>query len=187
MGLFIAPHLRPERFGVSVTQRVYYGPVGTDGTFTPADAVVYSVYCGRARGSDALQYVRGMVRTGASGATTTTEIGIGTTPSGPNAASQTLTVVAATATVSGLTATPGFMFNTSAFTYRPTPGTHLWAMFRTLYSTKPVVFGVAIDMGSGNILTTAAGAALAAGNTYVGAVPAAAIGTIGPNLRITLD
>jgi hypothetical protein len=163
-------------------------PVVTAGTedFITISGTAYYIYVGRTVQATTLAYVQFHVTTAGAGAQTA-EVGLFSTPVAPSKSAQTLTKIVATGTVDSTTTT-GMKRNTTTFAQSVPGGTHLWAAIRTaMATTQPKTWGLAGDYSEGHILTTTGGGALTGLTTASGSLVAIAVGTVAPDLHVTLD
>lgn len=163
-----------------------HGPLAT-GTLLLISGTAYFVFLGRVATAFIPKYVKGMCGTIGSGSQTA-ELGLFSTPLPPNGASQSVTKIEATDTITALTGT-GVKQNSSAFTTSVAAGTYLWAGMRTaMATTQPTMQALLRDYGRGNILTTAASGALTGAGPWTGATIAATAATAeSPYLWWALD
>lgn len=183
-GVSAAPNL--YTLSPSDSQRVFRAPLGAGGTFTLIEDTAYFVYVGQVPACTP-KYVEFQVTTVGTGAQTA-EVGLFSTPSAPNKASQSLTKLTADGTVDTLTVGTGMKRNTSAFSTAIADGTHLWAGIRTAMATnEPTLRGIELDFAQGYVLTTAKAGALTGSGPWTGALTAGSAVTVGPTLRVTLD
>lgn len=153
------------------------------GAATTADKA-YWVYVGRTARPITAAKVKFQVTTGGTGAQTA-EIAIATSGDGPNAAAQTLTVVAASGTLDDLTGT-GVMGNTTSLAYQLSELTHVWIGFReNMASGRPQLYGHTFDASTGSILSTATAGVLTVGTSYTGALITAAVTWQAPALFLS--
>lgn len=161
--------------------------VGT--SFTTISGTAYFVYLGRVAAAFTPKHVEFLVGTAGAGAQTA-EVGIFSTPSGPNKASQSVTKLEASGTITSLITT-GVKRNTTPFVTLVAAGTHLWAGIRTaMATTQPGIGGLTQDMSQGRILSTAASGVLTGTGPWTGAI--IAVGTylnttLCPDLRLVVD
>lgn len=149
-------------------------------------ATAYFVYMGRTTKILTPQYVEFFVSTIGAGAQVA-EVGLFSTPLGPNNAGQSLTKIVSTGTVDGLTGT-GMKRNSAPFATQVPAGTHLWAGIRTaMATTQPTIESLCKDFSEGAVLTTAGAGVLTGAGPFTGAQIAAAVGPIAPDLRVRLD
>lgn len=153
--------------------------------FLTLTGVAYFVYVGQEGGAAVTRnFVECQVITIGAGAQVA-ELGLFSSPSGPNKAGQSLTKRASTGTISSLTAL-GVVRNTVAFATSIPAGTHLWAGIRTaMATTQPTFVSLAYDMAQGRILSTAAAGVLTGTGPFAGAIIAAAAAQQAPDLRVT--
>ena len=183
-GVSAAPNL--YTLSPSDSQRVFRSPLGAGGTFTLIEDTAYFVYVGQVPACTP-KYVEFQVTTAGSGAQTA-EVGLFSTPSAPNKASQSLTKLVADGTLDNLASGTGIRRNTSAFSTAIADGTHLWAGVRTAMATnEPTLRGIELDFAQGYVLSTATAGALTGTGPWTGALTAGGTVTIGPTLRVTLD
>lgn len=131
------------------------------------------------------KFVRFQVSTAGIGAQTA-EIGLFSTPVGPNGAGQSLSKLVSTGTVADLTTT-GAKSNSSAFSTSIPAGTHLWAGLRTSMATSQITCpGLAIDINCGFILQVVSASALTGAGPWTGALIPVNIAADAPLLRVTL-
>lgn len=146
--------------------------------------VAYWIYCGLVVNAKTAAFVRFTVGTGGTGAQTA-EVALCSSPLPPNGAGQTLTKIAANATLTALTGT-GAMANTVTFAQAIPARTHLWAGIRTaLASSQPAFLGITGDAGTGQVLSTAAAGVLTAAGPFVGALIADTGVWMAPRLVVT--
>ena len=171
----------------SCTQRILMSPLGPGSAgFLLISGTAYFVYLGRVTAAFTPKYVEFHVSTIGAGAQTA-EVGFFSTPSTANKSGQSLTKIVSTGTVDSLTST-GVKRNTSAFSTSVSAGTHLWAGIRTaLATTQPTLWGLAIDMGQGQVLITTSASALTGTGPWTGAIITASTSVICPDLRGLLD
>ena len=184
-----------NRFGTSIEpgngERVFRPTnLTAGGNFTQASGVANCEYIGRVEPAAGItiQRINFPVATGGSG-TQAAELAIFTTPSAPNGASQVLTKLVATGTITSLTTT-GVKQNTSPFATVAPQNAHLWLCLRIQMGTTQPVLGlgnILQDMGTGQILTVAAPGALTGVTTMTGAVVTEAGVSEGVVLIGTLD
>lgn len=162
------------------------GP-GGQSTLLLVSGTAYFVFLGVVVKDFTPAYCKFHVSTAGAGAQTA-EVGFFSTPLPPNAASQVLTKLVSTGTITSLTAT-GVKQNSSAFTTKVVRGTNLWAGVRTaMATTQPTPNAFNRDYARGNILTTAAAGALTDAGPWTGATIAATTGTgEGPVMFWALD
>jgi hypothetical protein len=154
--------------------------------FLLISGTAYFVYLGMTTSPFVAKFVEFHVSTGGSGAQTA-EVGFFSSSVSPNKANQSLSKIISTGTVDSLTST-GVERNTNAFTNTIPAGTHLWAGIRTaMATTQPTLWGLAIDMGQGQILSTASAGALTGTGPWTGAIITASTSGICPDLRGTLN
>lgn len=184
----------PASLTLRSNQRVLKPDIFPNNTFTPTAAVAYFLYVGQTMRATVIKKVRILQNT-VNGATTSVgEFGVFTTPLAPNgSAGQTLTPTAAfSATIGDLTdaTQPSLKGNASDFSTSHAAGLHLWIGVRLNCATaQPTCLGVAGDVGSGNLLITAAAAAFDGATTYAGVLPTlgTGLGALGPMLVGMLD
>lgn len=146
----------------------------------------YFVYVGRVVKTFTPQHVAAYCRSVGS-VVQTAELGLFSTSAAPNQSGLSFTKIEATGTISSLLST-GFIRNTSAFSTSVAAGTYLWAGMRTAMSvSQPTMIGVAQDFGEGYCQSTATAGALTNAGPWTGAVSAASLTAIGPDLRIEID
>jgi hypothetical protein len=172
----------------SASQRIFMSClVPGNAGFLLLTGVAYFAYLGRTNKAITPKYIEFHVSTIGAGAQTA-EVGFFSSPLAPNkAASQSLSKLVSTGTVDALTST-GVKRNTSAFSTSIPAGTHLWAGIRTaMATTQPTIWGLAIDMNQGEVLSTASAGVLTAAGPWTGAKIAASTAAICPDLRGTMD
>jgi hypothetical protein len=146
----------------------------------------YFVYLGMVINSIIVKYVEFHVSTAGGGAQTV-EVGLFSSPLAPNKANQSVSKIISTGTVDSLTGT-GVKRNTAAFTNTIPVGTHLWAGIRTaMAAAQPTIFGLAIDMAQGQVLSTSSAGVLTGTGPWTGAIIAASTSAICPDLRGVLS
>ena len=126
---------------------------------------------------------------GAGAGAQTAEVCCASTPSAPNRANQTVTVLSAitNANITTLTTT-GLKTQTGGSFSAVPAGTHLWIGIRTaMATTQPSIYGLYFDNGQGAVLRTAGASAFAASNTYTGSVQTATDNPMSPSLQLSLD
>lgn len=167
--------------------RQFQSTLSNHGTaFLLLTGVAYFVYVGQVVAAVTPKFVEVQVTTIGAGAQTA-EVGLFSSPLGPNKAGQSLTKLTATGTVDALTAL-GVKRNTTAFTTPIAAGTHLWAGMRTaMATTQPTCIALGYDMAGGRILSTAAAGVLTGAGPFAGAIIAASAAQVCPDLRVTLD
>lgn len=172
--------------GMDPHQRIFTHPYALrNGTCIFDSDFAYFIYMGRvAVVTMTIQYVCFRV-TSAGGGAQTAEVGLFSTPSAPNGASQTVTKLTATGSLDSLT-TNGYKANSSAFSYNIAGGTHLWAGIRTaMATTQPTTNAIQRhEDTSGSVLVTATAGALTGSGPWTGDLPA---GEQIPDLIVTLD
>lgn len=152
-------------------------------------ATNYMVYIGRQATPFTSAKVDFAVTTVAVG-TQAAEVGIFTSPLPPQRAAQTLTCVAANASLADLTAGTGVFSTTLA--YSPgghESGQHLWVGCRFAFTstpTQPQLYGLTGDFGEGAILSLTSSGVIAVGTTYAGALIAHSVAWQCPDLRLCL-
>ena len=141
-------------------QRIFRSVLGNSATaFTMISGTAYFVYVGRTTKAVTPKYVEFHVTSAGVGAQTA-EVGLYSTSSAPNKATQSLAKLVSTATVDDLTTT-GMKRNTSAFATSIPADTHVWAAIRVaMATTQPDIVGLINDMSQGHILALAGSAAL---------------------------
>ena len=168
-----------KRFIVGLeTQPRFGGPQGAlgSGTLALVSGTAYFVYLGRAPATFTPAYVKGFCGSAGSGSQTA-EIGLFSSPSGPNAAGQTLTKIEATGSITSLTGT-GVKQNTGAFTTSVPAGTHLWAGIRVVMGTgQPTFNALNRDYARGSVLVTAGAGALTGSSSFSGSLVTASAAT----------
>jgi len=174
---------------MDLDSRIFQSRLNQPAAITMIADTAYFIYLGRTVQDMTPKFVEFYVTTGGSGAQTA-ELGLFSTPSAPNKASQTVTKIQAMNSFNALLTGTGYFRNNVAFSTLVTKGTHLWAGFRTNMGTsQPAPWGVGGDLSEGRILTTAGAGALTAAGPWTGAVAAllAPSSAQGPDLRVTLD
>jgi len=175
---------------IDAVQRIFMSRLPNVGVaFTTLTGTAYFVYVGKLAIDLTPKFVEFWVSTAGTGAQTA-EVGLFSSPAGPNKAGQTLTKLVSTGTVDSLT-TAGIKRNTSAFATSIAAGTHLWAGIRTaMATTQPAVGGLVQDNSQGHALSTGAAGALTGAGPWSGAIialPSYLNSTVAPELRVTLD
>lgn len=101
------------------------------------------------------------------------EMGLFSTPSGPNQAAQTLTKLSASGTLTDMTAgTPPLIIRTAALNYAVLPGTHLWVASRfACGGTQPTFAEGVSHTGLAEVLYATSIAALTGLSTVAGTSP----------------
>ena len=101
----------------------------------------------------------------------TAEVCVASTPEPPNGASQQLTKIVASGTLSSLTV-DGVCKNTTPFDYdMPDTLTHLWCGIRTaMGSNEPIFVSHGFDMNFGKVFQTVAAGALTGAGPWTGAL-----------------
>lgn len=164
-------------------QRGFRSALPNIGTITVASARAYFVYVGRTTREITTARIAYFVATVADGGTPA-EVGLFSTPSAPNRASQTLTKIAA-ASASGLAS---LKTQTTAVVATIPAGTHLWVALRDASATTRVTLrGLGYDLLDGSCLITSSATALTSGTTYAGTIPADATTSTAPDLAVYLD
>jgi hypothetical protein len=173
--------------GLDVDSRVFRSRLSNHATaFLMVSGTSYFVYVGRTTAAITPKFVELHVATIGAGAQTA-ELGLFSTPLGPNKAAQSLTKLVSTATIGALTSL-GMVRNTSAFAASVPAGTHLWAGVRTaMATTQPSPVALAYDMAQGSVLSAAASGVLTGAGPFSGAIIAASTAQICPDLRVTMD
>lgn len=168
-------------------QNIFNSQLPTIAGALTASGTAYWVYIGRAAKDLAVKKVISLL-TVVGTSTQVAEVALASSPSAPNRAAQTLTVLQARGTLSDLTATANApKFNTSDFDIVVPSTTHLWAGIRiAMAGTQPTLFGLSFDASSGQVLSTAASGVLTAGTSYSGALIASAITWQAPALSVSL-
>lgn len=155
---------------------------------TIISGTAYFVYVGYTAVAITPQFVEFENTTGGTGAQTA-ECGLFSTPNPPNkSASQSLTKLVATGTLTALTGT-GMMRNNAAFATQVAAGTHLWAGVRiAMATTQPVTLSLGGDMSEGFVLSLVGSGALTGAGPFTGSLITLS-GTVGvcPDVRVTLD
>lgn len=139
---------------------------------TVTSGTAYWVFLGHTSRPVNAQQIYFFVSTVAAG-TRVQELVIASTPSAPNRANQTVTVLSVANATGDYTAATGVFTNTTAFNYIVPAATYLWVGCRfalTNTPTQPTIPGLTLDQGRGEILTTAASGVLTAGSTYTGSI-----------------
>lgn len=167
--------------------RVFRSALSNHATpFLLVSGVAYFVYLGRTTAAITPKFVELHVSTVGVGSQTA-ELGLFSSPAAPSKAGQSLTKLVSTATLGALTSL-GVVRNTSAFATSVPAGTHLWAGVRTaLATTQPTCLGLGYDLAQGLILSTAAAGVLTGTGPFAGAIIAASVSQVAPDLRVTLD
>jgi hypothetical protein len=158
---------------------------GAAGFLLIADTA-YFVFIGRLAVPTIPKFVEFQVSVAGVGSQTA-EVGLFSTPLGPNKGGQVLTKLVSTGTVDSLIST-GMKRNTAAFATEIPIGTFLWAGVRTnMGTTQPTVWGLGLDNAEGMILATTTAGVLTAAGPWTGSIIAAVTTVIAPDIRITLD
>ena len=143
------------------------------------------VYLGKTAAAAVWKYVKFRVSTAGAG-TQTAEVGLFSSTSAPNGAAQTLTKLWADGTLTALTAT-GIGRNSTASAISVPAGTHLWAACRfAMATTQPTLAVLTDDWQLGYALQATSSAALTSLTTVTPSLTAA-VQTIFPDLRATMD
>lgn len=168
------------------SQRVFKSPLSSVGTLLLISGTAYFVYLGKTTLAITPKFVELHVGTIGAGAQVA-EIGLFSTPTAPSKAAQSLTKLVSTGTVDALTSL-GVKRNTVAFATAVAVGTHLWAGVRAaMATTQPTMQALAIDMAQGEVLSLVAAGVLTGTGPFAGAIIAASVAAICPDLRATLD
>lgn len=155
------------------------------GAVTVADKA-YWVYVGRAARACTATNVKFWMSTAGAGAQVA-EVAIAT-GSAPNAAAQSLTVVAVASTLTDLTVANASKKNTTSFGYAVNATDHLWVGLRTnMADTQPTVYGHTFDCSNGEILSTTSAGILAVGTTYTGALITESVAWQAPALVLVVS
>jgi len=172
---------------IEPVERVFRSELSTNPTpFLAISGTAYFVYVGRTVIAIAPPRISLHCTTAGLG-TQIAEIGLFSTPSAPNGASQSLTKLVSTGTVDSLTST-GRKRNTSAFATELNVNTYLWAGVRfAMATTQPTVMGLFADISTGCILQLTGAGALTGAGPFTGSVIAVNTAAVCPDLRITLD
>jgi len=174
-------------------QRIFHpaAPFITSTSFLTVTNTAYWCYIGYLPLGMVLNFVECWNQAAGSG-TQTAEMAIASTPSAPNRAGQTLTVLAVTGSLDSFGAgTSGTVRrNSSGLAYALTANTHIWAGCRfAMATTQPNLAACVWDWSDGTLLQTATPGVLTT-TTYSGTVPGLGSGlapAIQPYLRITID
>jgi hypothetical protein len=163
-------------------------PDGGAGTVITSDRACF-VYVGYIDTALVLNYVDAYMTVVGAG-TQAAEVGLFSSPSAPNAASQVLTKIVADATLTDMTATgtAGRIRNTTALATTVSGNTHLWAGIRcAMVTTQPTFRTLLLDVLQGNILFTNSAGALTGAGPWTGTVPTISVTGLIPNLRVTVN
>ncbi len=169
-------------------QNVFSSALPTIAGATTATGTAYWVYIGRTAKEITVQKViaqMGAVGLGAQ----TAEVAIASSSSAPNRTAQSLTVRAASGSVTDfLTGANNPKFNTTDLNHVVPSTVHLWAGIRTaMVTTQPTLLGLIADAGTGSALITAASGVLTVGTSYTGALIASSgIAWQAPSLLVSL-
>ena len=164
---------------------IYNSQLSGNAGFLLLTGVAYFVYLGPTPGIIIPKFVEFHVSVIGAG-TQTAEVGLFSTPAAPNKAGQSLSKLVSTGTVGALTAT-GVVRNSSAFATSIPANTFLWAGIRTaMVTTQPTIWGLGIDMGEGQVLSTASAGVLTGTGPWIGAIITASTSVIAPDLRASL-
>lgn len=153
----------------------------------------YFVYIGYTLVPITPQFVEFELVTATGAGAQTAECGLFSSPAAPNkSASQSLTKLVSTGTLTSLTAAvPVMARNNAAFATQVAAGVHLWAGLRTAMAvTQPTVAALGGDMSEGRILSLVGSGVLTGAGPFTGSLIALAALTttaICPDLRVTLD
>ena len=165
---------------------IYSSPLapGSAG-FLLLTGVAYFVYLGPTPAAITPKFVEFHVSVIGAG-TQVAEVGLFSSPAAPNKASQSLTKLVSTGTLGALTAM-GVVRNSSAFATSIPANTFLWAGIRTaMTTTQPTIWGLGIDMGEGQLLSTASAGVLTGTGPWTGALITASTSMVAPDLRASL-
>jgi hypothetical protein len=172
--------------------RFWIGPLASVGGSAgiPANDTAYWQYIGLTSAAFTPQHVQFRYTGFDSSPPTSPTVALASTPSAPNRAGQTLTVLEAKALPSLGSST--IYQNTTAFSTSVPAGTHLWIGFR--WATAGDSFSGAVpniqtglDLGQGALLVTSGSGALTTSSTYTGARRTYGIDGVHPLLVLTLD
>jgi hypothetical protein len=169
-----------------------YSPLSSAGTTSVAmvSGTAYWVYVGFVPVATTVAFVEGFMPTLGTG-TQAAEVCLASTPAAPNKASQTLTKIVASGSVTPMTSAGGgaantVVANTSSFAQVISAGTHLWAGIRVaMGTTQPNFGGLLCDMGHGFVLKTAGASALTGSTSWTGSLAALGISPTTPFLTVT--
>lgn len=173
--------------GAEISQRRHFVSERMSGlaTFLPTDGTAYWAYIGRTSHAVTLNFVNLRVTTGGSGAQTA-EVALASSPLAPNRAAQTLTKIAASGSLDGLT-TAGVKQNTVALAAVVPAFTHLWAGVRTsMGGAEPTTSALSRDHGQGELMSTDAAGALTGAGPWLATPLADAAGQC-LELRASID
>lgn len=168
------------------TQQVFCSPLPIPTTGVPLGVgAAYFVYVLYTSFAITPKFVRFWVQTAGIGAQTA-EIGLFSTPVGPNGAAQSLSKLVASASVTDLTTT-GLKSNITNFSTSIPAGTHLWAGLRTSMATTQITCpGHSADLGCGCVLTINSASALTGAGPFSGVMVASNNTANVPVLRVTM-
>lgn len=178
-----APFL--ESFGHT---RRCIGPQISQVTLQTTEGTAYWTFLGVLPETSVWNYVRGHVTTAGAG-TQVAEVAIATTPSVPCRSNQTVTCLWASGNVSDLKSSTVTFANNVAAAVTVPAGVPIWAGIRTAHTggAEPTLRGMALDLGQGELLQTAASGVLTAGQTYAGVITASVATGQGIWLKLTVD
>lgn len=168
-------------------QLVNYGALS--GAFTLVSGKAAWCYLGRMPAAGVIPYVKVWLTAGAAGVTAI-EIGLFSGTNGPTSADRTMTLIEATATLSGVfTSGSGIRYNNAAFTTSMPEGTHVYAGIRETASAGGAsVKGCGNAFGTGALLALAGAASFTGGTTtWAAAVVAEGLALDGPLIWAALD
>jgi hypothetical protein len=164
---------------------IYKSQLSGNAGFLLLTGVAYFIYLGPTPGIIIPKFVEFHVSTIGAG-TQVAEVGLFSSLTFPNKASQSLTKLVSSGSLGALTTT-GVVRNSSAFATSIPANTFLWAGIRTaMTTTQPTIWGLALDMGEGQVLSTASAGALTGTGPWTGAIITASTSVIAPDLRASL-
>lgn len=138
--------------------------VALTGTFTLTSQTLYANYLGQAGSTQSLRSLA--LYTTSSSVVTAAEVGLMSSPVGPNGSGQTLTCLAMATATTTIDDTADSHRYTLGANVIPA-GTHLWAAVRSVHTALTLRPGYGGDFGMGACLRRASSAALVANTTYV--------------------
>lgn len=178
----IDPHARAFR-------SQWLGDLTGAGGFALGDATAYFIYLGRTTTAMVIKYARFHVTTAATGVITASEVGIFSTPAGPDYSAKEFTKLEAGAT--DVVTSTGMKKNTSAFTGSIAANTHVWLGIRVdwdnVSGSAPTLRALGNDLEAGAVQAVTSATAFSSTSSYTGVIPAATTNAAAPNLVGSLD
>lgn len=166
--------------------RVMMSSLHASTTQTQTSGTASYVYVGRTYSAAVWKFVKFRLNTVGAGAQTG-EVGLFSSTNAPNGTAQTLTKIWADSTLDSLTVGTGIKKNTTASAVSVPAGTHLWAACRFAMATTQPNLAVLIDDWQLGYALQQTGSASLTTLTTVTPSLLAAVTTLFPDLRVTLD